>query len=67
MGARKGQEVSIGRQSSCRQRPRPLEYKVECVFSVPRTEQVNSWGRGTWVRVLKEGIAGVSEESWDGN
>lgn len=29
-------------QGNCCQRPRPLEYKAECLLSVPRTEQVSS-------------------------
>lgn len=34
-----------------------LDYKAECLLSVSRTEQVSSWGRGTWVGLL-------TEQSW---
>lgn len=33
-------------QSNCCQSPRLLEYKTECLLSVPRTEQVSQHGRG---------------------
>lgn len=45
-------------QSNWCQRLRALEYKAECLLSVPRREQVSSWGRGMGVAVLREGIAG---------
>ena len=37
-----------------------LDYKAECLLSVPRTEQVSSRGRGMWVGFLREEI----EQSW---
>ena len=58
LGARKGREVSPGRQlrSSFFDPPRGiysiaargpgLDYKAECLLSVPRTEQVSSQGKG---------------------
>lgn len=37
-----------------------LDYKAECLLSVPRTEQVSSRGGGMWVGFLREEI----EQSW---